>query len=411
MIDALTRRDFLKTTALFSTLGLAPQFLTRTVEAAMPIEGFADDRVLVVVQLGGGNDGLNTVVPFEDDRYRRARPKIGLGADRLIRLTDEIALNDAAAGLAHLYDDGKLAIVEGVGYPNPDRSHFRSMEIWHTASDSDKYEQSGWIGRYFDHYCSGTPQPHVGVAVSRERPQAFENAGGLGVAFTDPGRFGWRSATERDTEATFSALNSGVAEDSTVDFLRHVTANAITSSHEVRRAIARSGFQLQGGNSLERGLEAVAAMVKGELDTRVYFVNISGFDTHANQQGVQDRLLKAVGDALLAFQERLARDGTSGRVVTMVFSEFGRRVKENESGGTDHGTANPMFVLGDAIQPGVLGAAPDLEDLIDGDLKHHVDFRTVYATLMDGWFGVDPRPILNGNFGSIALLNDSARRV
>lgn len=404
MIDALTRRDFLKTTALFSTLGVAPQFLTRTAEAASPINGFADDRVLVVVQLGGGNDGLNTIVPVDDDHYHRARPQIALRSDRLIRVSDDLALNDAAAGLARLFDDGQLAIVQGVGYPNPDRSHFRSMEIWHTASKSDQYESSGWIGRYFDHFCDGAPDPHVGVSLSNERPQAFESPQGLGIAFSNPDNFGWRSTTGADSEAAFLRLNSGDAEHETVDFLRHVTANAVTSSHEVRGAIDRSGLQLRGGNRLERDLKTVAAMIKGELDTRVYFVNISGFDTHANQRNQHERLLGIVGNALRGFQEQLTRDATSSRVVTMVFSEFGRRVHQNQSGGTDHGTANPMFLVGDSIRPGVFGSAPDLGDLIDGDLQHGIDFRTVYATVMKDWFRTNPKPILNGDFGTIPVI-------
>lgn len=404
MIDALTRRDFLKTTALFSTLGLAPQFLTRTVEATAQIKGFPDDRVLVVVQLGGGNDGLNTVVPVDDDHYHRARPQLALPSNRLIRINDEIALNDAAAGLARLFDDGQLAIVQGVGYPNPDRSHFRSMEIWHTASDSDQHESSGWLGRYFDHCCEGTPVPHAGVALSVERPQAFESLQGLGIAFTSPDRFGWRATTHTDTESAFMRLNSGASDHDTVDFLRHVAANAVTSSHEVRRAIDNTGFQLRGGNILERDFETIAAMIKGELNTRIYFVDVSGFDTHANQRGQHDRLLRMVGDALNDFQRRLTRDGTSGRVVTMVFSEFGRRVSQNQSGGTDHGTANPMFLIGDCVRRGAVGAAPDLSDLVDGDLKHTIDFRTVYATLLNDWFQSEPTPILNGDFGTIPLI-------
>lgn len=402
----MDRRDFLKSAAMFSALGLAPQFLTRTVDAAaQSIRGFADDRVLVVVQLGGGNDGLNACVPWSDDAYYRARPQIGVRKDNLIRVTDDLAFNSSMKDMKALYDDGKLAVIQGVGYPNPDRSHFRSMEIWETASDSDEYLGTGWIGRYFDHACSGSARPQAGVALGKERPQAFDGEKGFGVAFEDPRRFGWEPGKGADTLENFARLNAPAGNgDSNLDFLRHVTSNAIMSAEEVKQAADRAGLDLKGGQYVTRQLDIVADLIKGGLDTRIYYVSASGFDTHANQRGQHDNLLRQVSESLGKFQKRLERDGSSGRVTTMVFSEFGRRVSENKSGGTDHGTAAPMFVVGEHVKPGLHGAAPSLQRLDDGDLIHTVDFRQVYTAVLNDWLGVPAKLVLRDEFAALPVI-------
>ena len=404
MINIVTRRDFLKTAAVFSSIGLAPAFLTRAAEINAPaIEGFKDDRILVVVQLGGGNDGLNTVVPHSNDTYYRMRPQIGLKKDQIIRVNDDLALNARLADLMHLYDDGKVALIQGVGYPNPDRSHFRSMEIWHTASDSDAFCGTGWIGRYFDNACSGSARPQAGVAIGGERPQAFEGEKGFGVAFDDPRRFGWEPGKASDTKENFERLNAPRGSSSqALDFLRHTTSNAIMSSYEVHAAAERAGLK-SGGRGTDP-LQTVAAMIRGGLATRIYYVATSGFDTHANQVATQDNLLGRFGESVRKFQETLEADGTADRVVTMVFSEFGRRVHENASGGTDHGTAAPMFLIGPHVKAGIHGAMPDLDDLDDGDLKYGIDFRSVYAGVLNDWFTVDAEPILTRRFDSLPLI-------
>ena len=405
MRHAITRRDFMKHAAVFSAIGVAPQFLTRTVGAATrSIGGFKDDRVLVVVQLGGGNDGLNTLVPYGDDAYYRARPRLGLREDRLIKINDALAFNDSLGGLMRLYDNAQLAVIQGVGYPNPDRSHFRSMEIWHTATDSDEYAAKGWIGRYFDQYCSGSARPQVGVAVGKERPQAFDGEQGFGVSFENVGDFGWRPGQGAATEEVFTALNKGVGGDTNLDFLRHVTSNAIMSAREVKEAAEGMHNRPRRGRQMGPELETVAGLIKGDLATRIYFLSASGFDTHVNQAGQHDALLGRVGRALSDFQETLREDGTADRVMTMVFSEFGRRVNENASGGTDHGTAAPMFLIGDNVRPGLHGTQPSLNDLDQGDLKHAVDFRQVYATVLNDWFQVDAKPVLGRNFDTLDLI-------
>ena len=304
-----------------------------------------------------------------------------------------------------LYDDGRLAVLQGVGYPNPERSHFRSMEIWQTASDSDRFARHGWVGRYFDHHCSGSARPHVGIAVDKERPQAFDSESGLGVAFENPRAFGWQAGDGADSEENFAKINAPKKGASgNLDFLRHVTSKAIMSSKEIHEAADRAKLKYNSPRPIDRALDTVAALIRAKLDTRIYYVSASGFDTHARQLGQHDALLQQVASGLKRFQDRLQSDGTSAQVVTMVFSEFGRRVKENSSGGTDHGTAAPMFFLGDAIKPGIHGTAPSLSDLDDGDLKHTVDFRSAYATILQNWFEVDAAQVLGARFPTLAIV-------
>lgn len=406
----ISRRGFLKGAAMFSSIGLAPAFLAHTAESvsgdAAPIAGFKDGRILVVVQLGGGNDGLNTLVPCADDVYYRERPTIGLKKDRLIRINDDLAANDKLAEFMKLYDNGQVSIIQGVGYPNPDRSHFRSMEIWHTASDSDEFLSRGWIGRYFDNCCSGSARPQAGVALGKERPQAFESEKGIGVAFDDPMNFGWRPGKATDTSDRFEKLNAaGSNKNDTLEFLRHTTSNAIMSSYEVKEAAQRAGL---GGGGQRSGpkdpLQTVAALIRGDLQTRIYYVSTSGFDTHANQLASQDQLLERFAQSIARFQRTIEQDGNADRVVTMVFSEFGRRVQQNASGGTDHGTAAPMFVVGKHVKAGLYGQAPSLTDLDDGDLKYNVDFRSVYASLLKDWFDVAPEKVLKKSYSQFPII-------
>lgn len=402
---AISRRQFLKNSAIFSSAGLAPMFLTRTVSGAtIPISGFKDDRVLVVVQLSGGNDGLNTVVPYSNDEYYRNRPALGLKEDRLLKINDDLAFNDRLEGLMRLYDDGKLSLVQNVGYPNPDRSHFRSMEIWHTASDSDAFVGTGWIGRYFDNTCSGSARPQAGVAIMKERPQAFDGKEGFGVVFDRPEQFGWREGKGGDTLETFTKLNESKSKaNPTLDFLQHTTSNAIMSSQEVREAAERAGFE-SNRSGRNDPLQTVAGLIKGDLATRIFYVSMGGYDTHAGQAGKHDSLLNQFSTSLANFQETLDREGLADRVLTMVFSEFGRRVGQNASGGTDHGTAAPMILVGKNVNPGLYGSMPDLTDLDKGDLKYKVDFRQVYATILDDWFRTDSKTVLQQSFDSLPLL-------
>ncbi|MBI1317825.1 MAG: DUF1501 domain-containing protein [Candidatus Hydrogenedens sp.] len=398
-----TRREFMQQLAVFSAMGFAPQFVARAAAAeANAIQGFKDDRVLVVVQLGGGNDGLNTVVPYGDDEYYRARPKLGLKADSLLRIDDYVAMNSSMTGMKDLYDNGKLAIIQGSGYPNPDRSHFRSMEIWHTASDSDEFMSRGWIGRYFDNQCSGSARPQAGMAIDSERPQAFEGERGFGIATTTPKEFGWDRGELFQDDTLFTKMNAAAGSaNGTLDFLRHTTLNASTSSEQVRMAADKG--KVHAANRYNQ-LDTVAGLIRGGLETRVYYVSTSGFDTHAGQLAAHGNLWSRVSKALADFQAQLEKDGTADRVTTLVFSEFGRRVGENASGGTDHGTAAPVFLMGKGIRPGLHGKAPSLTDLDHGDLKFTTDFRSIYASVLENWFEADSKTILGHQFDTLPII-------
>lgn len=410
-----TRREFLRSTSLLAVGAAMPGFLARSVAAASGPEkdaaaAFKDDRILVVIQLGGGNDGLNTVVPFADDAYHRSRPSIALKPKQILRLTDHVGLHPNLTGINKLADAGKLTIVEGVGYPNPNRSHFRSMEIWQTATDSNKSSSTGWIGRYLDSTCEGQPEPVAGVALGGERPQAFNGTKGLGVAFQDPETFGWNEGVGAARDENFRKLNAAYRpENDTLDFLRKVTANAVLSADRVQEVSKKyKGGVEYPGDPFAVSLKTVAKMIAGGLPTRIYYVTLGGFDTHANQLGSHGGLMKRFSEGVAAFQRDLEKQGNADRVVTLTFSEFGRRVAENGSGGTDHGTAAPMFIIGNQINAGMAGRAPSLTDLDNGDLKFTTDFRSVYGSVLEQWLGSPSAAVLGRPFPQMGLIKSAA---
>lgn len=430
-----TRRQFLKGgLTLISAGATVPLFLDRTAWAIggdpkdMPLvkhnPGGANGRILVVLQLAGGNDGLNTVIPFENDLYYKARPRIGIAKKDVLRLSDQIGLNPGATGLKSLYDDGLLSVVQGVGYPNPNRSHFVATDIWSTG-DPTEATHNGWIGRYFDCTCSGRdrPDPKRGIAITSEVPLAMQGERFSPVSFSTPDELTWRGpgAQGRGKKA-FEDLNQphgdgksveGAPQDeaSALAYLERMAMDARASAEEIQKAAGsgqakRGGRRRRGRNALEGDLEMVRRMIRAGLDTSVYYVSMGGFDTHANQAGSHNNLIKQLSDAVKAFADGLRADGLLDRVMLMTFSEFGRRVSENGSGGTDHGAAAPLFVVGGGVKAGVHGAHPSLEtkDLDRGDLKWGTDFRSVYATVLDGWLKTDSAKILNGSFATLPLL-------
>ena len=389
-----------------------------------------DGTILVVLQLAGGNDGLNTVVPYADDTYHRTRPTLALQDDQILKLDDYVGLNPKLTGLKSLYDEGHLAIVQGVGYPNPSRSHFRSTEIWETASDARRNETNGWLGRYFDNCCSGA-DPTVGVAIGEEMPQAFAAKNPTGITFSRPEQFRWRSSEPgyghvTTEESFFRQLNGSDEEDmptgngrgsisalsgkarsdlSTLEFLQRTALDAQLSSDKVL-AIARkykSNVPYPQGQ-LASSLNIIARMIAGGLTSRVYYASHGGFDTHAGQINTHTRLMSEFNDAVSAFVADMKQQGNFQRVLLMTFSEFGRRVAENANGGTDHGAAAPMFVLGGAVKAGLLGKYPSLVDLDRGDLKFNTDFRSVYGTILDRWLKAPSQIVLGRKFPPLSVV-------
>lgn len=415
---AFTRRAFLHSgVALASAAATAPAFIQRSAQAMMQaaggrssVPGIPEDRVLVVIQLGGGNDGLNTVVPFRDDSYYRARPVIGVPQRTVLQLDRraDVGLHPALEGIKSLYDDGLIGLVQGVGYPNPNRSHFRSMDIWQTADTTGVGE--GWLGRYYDNECEGRPAAEAavqpGVAIGREAPLALQGRAHTPVSFESPSLFRW---TGEDLHPAlrdpYEAINRSGAEDansaSNADFLMRTALDAQIAGDAIRNAVNAPALVSYPGNSLARQLAMVAAMIRAGLKTRVYYVTLGGFDTHAGQGGPQGRhanLLRRYAESIRAFYNDLKAQENDGRVLTMTFSEFGRRVSENGSRGTDHGTAAPMLLAGPMVRPGVLGRHPSLTDLDQGDLKYTLDFRSVYAAILEDWLKADSKAVLGSTF-------------
>jgi uncharacterized protein (DUF1501 family) len=420
MSQGMTRREFIQKGLTMVAIGAtAPSFLTRTALAmSNPFDiaqvtsrpGVPDDNILVMIQMGGGNDGLNTVVPFADDAYYRARPRLAIPRGEVLRVADTLGFHPRMARLKDLLDRGTMAVIQGVGYPNPSRSHFKSMEIWHTADPEGRAMRVGWIGRYFDSKCPTCEQPTVGVNIGSTMPLAMRSEAGQGVTLENPDTFQWMPSLDgvgaREEQELFKILNAPAPnEPGTIDFLRHTAMNAVVSSERVRDAIRqyRGGIEYPN-HRFAFSLRLIAQMIAGRLPTKVYYAHMTGFDTHAGQQGVHDALLEQLSTGVDAFFRDLEAQGNAERVLVVAFSEFGRRVAENGSNGTDHGTAAPMFVFGRRIRPGFHARQPSLTDLADGDLKHHVDFRSVYATVLDKWLGTDPARILGSDFERVPFL-------
>jgi len=443
-ITLRTRREFLRTTVLGSALSWTlPAFLANTLSAlqseaadsaTQTVTG-KDSTILVVLQMAGGNDGLNTVVPYSNDFYHRARPKIGLSADKIIKVDGDIGFHGALTGFKNLYDAGNLAVVQGVGYPNPNRSHFRSTEIWQTASDSEKIEKYGWLGRYFDNACSGA-DPTVGVTIGSQLPEAFFAKTPKGICFNNPQNYrfmasgateesykklnelemssplpdgGPTMAPEENSGGSIAMLPAGMPMTGgrAVDFISRTALDAQLSSEKVRDVAARVQNQaVYPGSVLGNSLKLVAKLIGGGLPTRVYYVSQGGYDTHTNQLGTQQRLLQDLGDSTKAFVDDMKAQGNMQRVLVMTFSEFGRRVNENANGGTDHGAAAPIFVVGNKVKAGLLGRYPSLapQDLYQGDIKYNVDFRNVYASVLENWLKTKSAPILGKQFEPLPLV-------
>ncbi|MGH7162969.1 MAG: DUF1501 domain-containing protein, partial [Planctomycetota bacterium] len=361
------------------------------------------DRVLVLLQLTGGNDGLNAVVPFEDDAYHRARPGIGVRADQVIRLGGGVGLNPALAGLREAWDAGALAVLQGVGYPNPNRSHFASTDIWHTARTEVPERWTGWIGRALDR-CCGADATVPGLQLD-DGPLSLALVGERVVvpAVSDADRFRVLGG-ERASEM-LPRLLEGPEGCPTRELVRQSARQAYRTSAALEGALKeRRGLDAYPQSTLASRLWQVARLVEARLPARVYAVSLAGFDTHSRQRAAHDALLKVAGDAVGAFHKDLRARGLADRVLLVTYSEFGRRVAENRSLGTDHGAAAPMFVVGGAVKGGVHGAHPSLAELEEGDLKHHTDFRGVYATILHRWIGVEPGDVLRGDFPRVPFL-------
>ena len=412
-----TRRQFLTRTLQGSSLlafgSVVPEFLANTARAAEK----GKDTVLVVIELNGGNDGLNTVIPYADDLYQKYRPTLRYGKDQVVRLNDQLGLNPGMGSFRQLWDQGQLAVVQGVGYPNPDRSHFESMDIWQTA-DPRRNIKSGWLGRSVNELQGQggfVPIVHIG---SDRQPPAVQGTPGGAVSINNRQPFrlelGGGTVARRNARRKLleelSAPEKGENADDILQFVRLRQLRTMTSVERLQELLSRQRAQpntLFGpdgpyqANSLPVQLQLVANLIITGFGTRIFYVMLSGFDTHVTQSDTHRKLLAQVADGIANMFNTLKNGGHDKRVLVMTFSEFGRRVQENDSKGTDHGAASCLFVAGPALKGGVVGEHPSLKDLDSGDLKYAVDFRRVYATLLDDWLHCDSKAVLGDKFESL----------
>lgn len=365
----MNRRNFLTLTGTFTGgMLVLPSFLHAFGEQSNLVIG---EQCLVFVQLNGGNDGLNTFIPYEDPLYYGYRTKIALNKDIVVGKNKGMAFHPALKDFAQMQQNGDLTVIQNVGYPEPVRSHFRSQEIWQTAADSNKYINEGWLGRYLDLQCHDH-QPTAGINLDSIDNLALKGLEPNSITVKDPDRFKIKTGKE----------NVKLSENPQLDFVRKIANSVVEGSDDIQNALKQSKTEISYPKTgLSKNLEWIARLVKGNLNSKVYYTSLGGFDTHDNQLSIHERKLTELNDALYSFYTDLKQAQLLQNVTIVVFSEFGRRVKDNGSG-TDHGTAAPMFVIGGSNKGTILGKNPNLADLDNGDLKHEIDFRSVYASLL-----------------------------
>jgi uncharacterized protein (DUF1501 family) len=398
-----------KSVALVALGDRVPRIFRQGIDLAQYDNADLPERTLVVVQLAGGNDGLNTVIPYNDGTYHSVRPNLGIGADKVIQLNDTLGLHPAMTGMKQLWDAGQVAIVNGVGYPNPTYSHFAAMDVWETANPGGTVGE-GWVGKYLD-AMQAEHNALIGMSIGTGVPPEFHSNVPPVPALTGiqeyqlrPGADGPAITQTRNTsvlqlyellpgEAKYGALLQGTVEDA---FDSSAKLTGVVENYKPAATYPQS--------ALANGLKIVAAALSANLGMRVAHVTLGGFDTHSRQADTQAKLLGELSDALAAFYQDLAASGRANSTVTMTWSEFGRRVGENASQGTDHGSAEPMFIVGGAVKGGLYGEMPALTDLDNGNLRFTTDFRSVYATLLDKWLQGDADALLGQHFDRLDII-------
>lgn len=388
----MNRRNFLTLTGTFTGGALLlPDFLHAFGSQPNLVIG---EQCLVFIQLNGGNDGLNTFIPFEDPLYYDYRSKIALNKNDIISRNEGMAFHPALKDFATMQQNGDLAIIQNVGYPEPNRSHFRSQEIWQTASASNQYVSNGWLGRYLDLQCN-EHEPTAGVNFDSIDNLSLKGNEPNSITVKDPNRFKMRTNSDDTVK---------LSENPQLDFVRKIANSVSEGSDDIQKALAKSTSEITyPKTALGKNLEWIARLIKGNLNSKVYYTSQSGYDTHDNQINIHRRNLTELNDAIYSFYTELKKANLLQNVTLIVFSEFGRRVKDNGNG-TDHGTAAPMFIIGGNNKGKIIGRNPNLADLDNGDLKYEIDFRSVYASLLQSKMNFDytkigiNNKVLNGIF-------------
>ena len=388
----IKRREFLKMGSLVSASMMLPNFLK-----ALETDNSLQNRpnILVVLQLTGGNDGLNTIIPTRNDIYFRERSQIGI--KNSLRLNDEAGINPNLAFFKNLYEQGELAVLNNVGYPNPDKSHFRSMDIWHSASRSDEYLETGWLGRYLDEACYDCPHPTQALEVDDMLSLALKGKNNKAFAFKEPRKL--YQLSQENYLKTLSEQHDH--EEETVSYLYSTLGSTINNADYIfDKSKSKANNDSYPNSGLGKEFKTISSLIKSDINTRVYYLSIGSFDTHVNQNDRQWKLFQEINEAVKAFVADLKKHDLFKNVLLMTFSEFGRRVAQNASNGTDHGTANQLFFISGGLKKqGMLNALPDLKNLYEGDLIYTEDFRKVYATVLKNWLQADSNKILGWKNG------------
>ena len=396
----MKRREFIKNSALASSLFMVPSFVKAFENVAKNSLGY---KKLVIIQLAGGNDGLNTIVPYNNDIYYKKRPRLSIKKNDLLLLNDELGFHKNMAPLKNLYDQGYLSIINNVGYPNPNRSHFRSTDIWHTASAADEYLNTGWLGRFID---KNGKQPYSGIEVDDSLSLIMKGENINGIATSNP-KILFNNTQTPFFKKIVDAQDDAHLSEHNLGYLYKTMIEANSSAKHIYNTSKTFKTKLDyPNNPFGKQLKTTAELINSGLDSKVYYVSMGGFDTHFDQQRRQNQLLSIYSNAMEVFVKDLEKNEMFNDTLILTFSEFGRRVKENGSKGTDHGTANNIYLIGKNLKkPGFYNELPNLEDLDkNGDLKYSIDFREVYATILNNWMQVDDEKILNKSFSKLGFI-------
>jgi len=399
---SVSRRKFIQLSSLATASMFVPKFLKAFENKPSLLPG---NKILIVVQLSGGNDGLNTIIPYRNDIYYKSRPLIGIKREEALSLTDEIGLNPMMKGIKALYDKGYMSIVNGVGYANPNRSHFRSMDIWQSGSTADELITTGWLGRYIDNACADCNK-HNALAIEVDDTLSLAMKGDKknAIAVQDINQFHNAAANPYFGKLALSHEEEHVAQ--LVSYLYRTLSETISAADYVyQQNKIYTSKQSYPNTPIGKHMKTIGSLIASNAETKVYYVSHGSFDTHVNQKDRQNKLFEQLDEALIALVSELQANGRFNDVMIMTFSEFGRRVAQNASNGTDHGTANNMFFISGGLKKaGLYNDLPDLNNLDTGDMKYSVDFKEVYSTVLEKWLDIVPHKVLSKSYKPLSFI-------
>ena len=397
----MKRRNFIKASTFASTAMLAPAFLNA--DLGLPIQQNRAGKILIVLQLSGGNDGLNTIVPYKNDVYYQNRRKIAIPENKVLKVSDELGFHPALKPLQALFDEGLFTIINNVGYPNSVRSHFRSLDIWLTGSNAEEHWKTGWLGRYLDSNCQDCHSPYYAIGIGDNLSLALKGEYRTGFAMRNPRKL--KQATNNQFLKNVGAIVEDQATNANLQYLYKTMVSTQTSANYLyQQSKVHKSKAEYPKTSFGKSLKQIAELITADTNTQIYYAGMGGFDTHANQEYAHNRLLKDYAESVTALIKDLKFNGLLKDTLILTFSEFGRRVKQNGSNGTDHGTANNLFLFGGSLRkPGIYNNGPNLQNLINGDLVYEIDFRRIYATILKNWLNADPHQVLGRNFKVLPL--------